>query len=58
MDGLIVEILLMLFSVYNACNGLKMSEYEAYWLMDFPTINSTPEYIILCFLPSLYLFVL
>ena len=22
------------------CNGLKMSKYEAYWLMGFPLINS------------------
>jgi len=35
MAGLIVEILFMLFSV---CNGLKISEYEVYWLMDFPRI--------------------
>lgn len=35
MAGLIVEILFMLFSVHN---GLKMSEYEAYWLMGFPVI--------------------
>ena len=29
--GLIVEILSMLFSVM-LCNGLKMNEYEAYWV--------------------------
>ena len=34
---LIVEILFMLFSVYNT---LKMSEFEAYWLIDFPLIIS------------------
>ena len=34
--GLNVQMLFMLFSVYNtACNGLKMNEYEMYWLMDF-----------------------
>jgi len=35
MAGLVVE---MLFSVYNITlrNGLKMSEYEVYWLTDFP----------------------
>ena len=32
---LIVEILFMLFSFMPVCNGLKMSEYEAYWLMGF-----------------------
>ena len=30
MAGLFVEILFMLFSVYNMRNGLKMSEYEVY----------------------------
>ena len=39
MAGLIVEILFMLFSVYNTCNWLKISEYEAYWLTDFQLIN-------------------
>jgi len=37
MAGLIVGILFMLFSIYN---GLKMSEYKAYWLMGFPLINN------------------
>ena len=32
MAGLIVEMLLLR-------NGLKMSEYKAYWLMNFPLIN-------------------
>ena len=32
LTGLIVEILIMLFSIYN---GLKMSEYDVYYLMDF-----------------------
>jgi len=32
MAGLIVEMLFMLFSIYN---GLKINEYKAYWLMDF-----------------------
>ena len=36
--GLIVEILVMLFSVYNAVK-LKINEYEAYWLKDFSLIN-------------------
>ena len=35
MAGLIVEMLFMLFSLRN---GLKMSEYEACWLTDFPLI--------------------
>ena len=35
MAGLVVEILFMLFSVYNR---LKMSEYEVYWL-GFSTNN-------------------
>ena len=34
---LIVEMLFILFSV-TLCNGLKMSEYEVCWLMDFPLI--------------------
>ena len=34
---LIVEMLFMLFFV---CNGLKVSEYEVYWLTDFPLIIS------------------
>ena len=37
MSGLIVEILFMLFFVHN---GLKMSEYKAYWIMGFPLIYS------------------
>jgi len=36
MAELIVEILFVLFFVYN---GLKMSEYETYWLMGFPLIS-------------------
>ena len=41
MVGLIVEILFMLFSVYNpALYGLKMNEYEAHWLAGFLLINS------------------
>ena len=40
MAGLIVEILFMLFSVLMLLNGLKMSEYEAYWLMGFALVNS------------------
>ena len=36
MVGLIVEILFMLFSIITPCNGLKMIEYEAYWLTGFP----------------------
>jgi len=37
MAELIVEMHFMLFSAYNtAYNGLKISEYEAYWLADFP----------------------
>ena len=41
MAGLIVEMLFMLFSVYTVslCNESKISENEAYWLMDFPLIN-------------------
>jgi len=35
MAGLIVEMLVILFFVRNV---LKMSEYEAYWLTDFPLI--------------------
>ena len=36
--GLIVEMLFMLFSwIYN---GLKISEYKAYWLTDFLVINN------------------
>ena len=37
MAGLIVEMFFVLFSIYN---GLKMSEYEAYWLMSFALISS------------------
>ena len=40
MAGLIVEILFMLFSIIALCNGLKMSEYGAYWLTGFPLSNS------------------
>ena len=42
MAGLILEIFLMLFSInfLTLRNGLKMSEYEAYWLMGFSLINS------------------
>jgi len=37
--GLIVKILFMLFSVYNAALRAKMSEYEAHWLTGFLLIN-------------------
>ena len=41
MAGLIIE---RCFSCYSPfimlCNGLKMSEYEAYWLTDFPLMIS------------------
>ena len=40
MVGLIVEILLSCSLFMTLCNGLKMSEYEAYWLIDFPLIIS------------------
>jgi len=33
-----VDILFMLFSVITLRNGLKMSEYEAYWLTGFALI--------------------
>jgi len=36
MAGLIVDMVFMLFSIYN---GLKISENEAYRLMYFPLIN-------------------
>jgi len=36
MAGLIVEMLFMLFPVYNR---LKISEYKAYWLTDFLLIK-------------------
>ena len=26
--------------VLSLCNGLKMNEYEVYWLMDFPLNNN------------------
>ena len=39
MAGLIVEMLFMLFSIYDFCVA-KNSEYKAYWLMDYPPINS------------------
>ena len=41
--GLIVEVLFMLFFVYMQCNWLKMSEYEAYWLTDYPLINISKQ---------------
>jgi len=34
----IVEMLFMLFFVISLRNGLKMSEYEAYWLTNFPLL--------------------
>ena len=37
LPGLIVEILFMLFCIYNAV-WLKISEYKVYWLKDFPKI--------------------
>ena len=40
MAGLIVEILFKLFFIYNAVNGVKMSEHAVYWLTDFPCVNS------------------
>ena len=42
MAGLILEIFFVLFSInfLTLCNGLKMSEYEVYWLMGFSLINS------------------
>ena len=36
MAGLIVT----LFMLFSACNGLKLSEYDVYWLKGFPLINS------------------
>ena len=36
--GFVLEMLFVLFSVYNTAYGLKMSEYEVYWLTDFPLI--------------------
>ena len=36
MAGVVVE---MLFMFITLCNGLKTSEYEVYWLTDFPPIN-------------------
>ena len=38
MAGLIVEMLYMLSLFMTLRNGLKMSEYEAYWLTHFPLI--------------------
>ena len=40
MAGLFVKMLFMLFSVYNTV--MTMSEYEAYWLTDFP-LGHTPR---------------
>jgi len=40
MAGLIVEILLCFSLIITLLDGLKMRECEAYWLMDFPLINS------------------
>ena len=37
--GLIIEMLSCCFLFIMLCNGLKMSEYEAYWLMSFLLIN-------------------
>ena len=30
----------LLFVYIALCNGLKISEYETYWLMNFPLINN------------------
>jgi len=52
MAGLIVGILFVLFSVNNTHNGLKMSEYKAYWLTGFPLIKllgTCQEIIIIIF---------
>ena len=38
MAGLIVEMLFMLCLFITLHNGLKMSDYEVYWLTDFPLI--------------------
>jgi len=38
MAKLIVEMLYLLFSVPNTMKWAEMSEYEAYWLTDFPLI--------------------
>ena len=38
MAGLIVEILSCYSLFTTLLNGLKMSEYETYWLTDFPLI--------------------
>jgi len=41
MAGLIAEILLILFFIYNTVyNGLKMSEYDTDWQKGFSLINS------------------
>jgi len=40
MAALIAKILFMLFSVIALRYGLKISEYEAYWLAGFLLINS------------------
>jgi len=38
MAGLIVELLFDCSLFVTLRNGLKMSEYEVHWLMDFPLI--------------------
>ena len=40
MAGWIVEILFMLFFALLLCNGQNIAEYEVYWLMGVPAINS------------------
>ena len=40
MAGLILVILSCCSLFIMLCNGLKVSEYEAYWLMGFPLIYS------------------
>ena len=39
MAGLILQIFFTLFPFITLHNGLKMSEYEVYWLTCFPLIN-------------------
>ena len=36
--GLIIEVLFMLIML---CNGPKIAEYEAYYIMSFPLINAS-----------------
>jgi len=49
MAGWIVDRLFVLSSIDNAMyNGLKLSEYEAYWLTDFP-LSTHQEIIMVIF---------